>query len=438
MKVAGNAHLGFDGSRPRRSSCCSTTPVCTRRRGRPARRAPPSRRTCSRRWASRATTALSSIRLSLGYASTDADVDVALAVVPEAVAKLRAAGATHMSRSRVLVAMSGGVDSSVAAALLLEQRLRRHRRHAQVLGWRVRLRVLQRLRRRGRPPGGGAVRHPPLRLQLRRRFRPPRSSIRTSMPTPSGHTPNPCVECNRAIKFGRLLDRADALGFDSLATGHHARVRRRGGSTSSRAVPTTPRTSRTCSTCSGSASSPGHCSPSVSSRRLRCARTPPRSASAPRTSRRAWMSASSSGRAQAFLDARSPLRAGRRRRHRRRGARHPRRRRLVHDRSAPRRRCRARRTALCRRRRHEYGATSRSDHAPSCSRPRARPRPHVRRRRARSRQSLYAQVRAHGVAGGRTLDGDAVCFAQPQPRVAPGQVVALYDGDALVGGGIAA
>ena len=38
--------------------------------------------------------ALSSIRLSLGYASADADVDVALAVVPEAVAKLRAAGAT--------------------------------------------------------------------------------------------------------------------------------------------------------------------------------------------------------------------------------------------------------------------------------------------------------------------------------------------------------
>ncbi len=41
----------------------------------------------------------------------------------------------------------------------------------------------------------------------------------------AGHTPNPCVECNRAIKFGRLADRAVALGFDALATGHHARVR---------------------------------------------------------------------------------------------------------------------------------------------------------------------------------------------------------------------
>ncbi|MDQ3947261.1 MAG: tRNA 2-thiouridine(34) synthase MnmA [Actinomycetota bacterium] len=41
----------------------------------------------------------------------------------------------------------------------------------------------------------------------------------------AGRTPNPCVECNRAIKFGRLAVRATALGFDALATGHHARVR---------------------------------------------------------------------------------------------------------------------------------------------------------------------------------------------------------------------
>ena len=42
----------------------------------------------------------------------------------------------------------------------------------------------------------------------------------------TGRTPNPCVECNRSIKFGALLARADALGFDTIATGHHARVRR--------------------------------------------------------------------------------------------------------------------------------------------------------------------------------------------------------------------
>ncbi|MDH3681257.1 MAG: tRNA 2-thiouridine(34) synthase MnmA [Acidimicrobiia bacterium] len=40
----------------------------------------------------------------------------------------------------------------------------------------------------------------------------------------AGETPNPCVECNRHIKFDKLFRRADALGFDAIATGHHARV----------------------------------------------------------------------------------------------------------------------------------------------------------------------------------------------------------------------
>ena len=39
-----------------------------------------------------------------------------------------------------------------------------------------------------------------------------------------GRTPNPCIECNRSLKFDRLLRRAERLGFDRLATGHHARV----------------------------------------------------------------------------------------------------------------------------------------------------------------------------------------------------------------------
>ena len=41
-----------------------------------------------------------------------------------------------------------------------------------------------------------------------------------------GRTPNPCIECNRHLKFDRLLDRAADLGFDAVATGHHARVGR--------------------------------------------------------------------------------------------------------------------------------------------------------------------------------------------------------------------
>jgi len=39
-----------------------------------------------------------------------------------------------------------------------------------------------------------------------------------------GRTPNPCVVCNSSIKWGMLLDKADALGCDSIATGHYARV----------------------------------------------------------------------------------------------------------------------------------------------------------------------------------------------------------------------
>jgi tRNA-specific 2-thiouridylase len=44
-----------------------------------------------------------------------------------------------------------------------------------------------------------------------------------------GATPNPCVECNRHLKFDRFLRRAEQLGFDAVATGHHARVGRAGG-----------------------------------------------------------------------------------------------------------------------------------------------------------------------------------------------------------------
>jgi tRNA-specific 2-thiouridylase len=40
-----------------------------------------------------------------------------------------------------------------------------------------------------------------------------------------GYTPNPCLECNREVKFRALMSRAEALGFDYVATGHYARIR---------------------------------------------------------------------------------------------------------------------------------------------------------------------------------------------------------------------
>src|SRR6185369_6386600 len=40
----------------------------------------------------------------------------------------------------------------------------------------------------------------------------------------AGRTPNPCLRCNEKIKFSALLDKARALGFDAVSTGHYARV----------------------------------------------------------------------------------------------------------------------------------------------------------------------------------------------------------------------
>jgi tRNA-specific 2-thiouridylase len=45
----------------------------------------------------------------------------------------------------------------------------------------------------------------------------------------AGQSPNPCIECNRHIKFDLLFDRARRLGFDAVATGHHAQVTARDG-----------------------------------------------------------------------------------------------------------------------------------------------------------------------------------------------------------------
>jgi tRNA-specific 2-thiouridylase len=45
----------------------------------------------------------------------------------------------------------------------------------------------------------------------------------------AGRTPNPCVMCNQNLKFGRLIDRADQLGAEFIATGHFARLERQNG-----------------------------------------------------------------------------------------------------------------------------------------------------------------------------------------------------------------
>ena len=44
-----------------------------------------------------------------------------------------------------------------------------------------------------------------------------------------GQTPNPCIDCNRYLKFRRLYDRASLMGCDAIATGHYAHIERENG-----------------------------------------------------------------------------------------------------------------------------------------------------------------------------------------------------------------
>ncbi len=123
--------------------------------------------------------------------------------------------------------MSGGVDSSVAAALLVEAGY-------EVAGATMRLQDDS----ADRAAEGGCcsleavedARRVAYRLGIPFHVMDFRDAFRKSVVEPfldaylRGETPNPCIACNRFVKFEALLVRARLLGFDAVATGHYARV----------------------------------------------------------------------------------------------------------------------------------------------------------------------------------------------------------------------
>lgn len=133
---------------------------------------------------------------------------------------------------RALVAMSGGVDSSVAAALMVE-------RGAEVVG----VTLKQWEGPDGQMPQSGCctlsdaedARRVAAQLDIPYYVLDYVDDFTEAVIEPfargylDGLTPNPCIECNRKVRFRALLDRTAELGCDVLVTGHHARVEHHDG-----------------------------------------------------------------------------------------------------------------------------------------------------------------------------------------------------------------
>ena len=127
--------------------------------------------------------------------------------------------------TRIVVGMSGGVDSSVVACLLQQQ-------GAQVIGMTICFSLPESRTRRPRCCGLQGIedaRRVCQQLGIPHYVVPLQETLEQEViqefcqEYAHGRTPNPCVRCNQFIKFGALLDKARALDAAYLATGHYAR-----------------------------------------------------------------------------------------------------------------------------------------------------------------------------------------------------------------------
>ena len=135
-----------------------------------------------------------------------------------------------MTHRRVFVAMSGGVDSAGAALLLLQEgfdvagvtlRLHTYRDRPGLCGSEDDIETARKV--------AASLGIPHVVLDLQSLFRE-KVMDRFVSEYVAGRTPNPCIDCNREIKFGALLEWALEQGADAIATGHYARVRYDAGS----------------------------------------------------------------------------------------------------------------------------------------------------------------------------------------------------------------